>query len=147
MFWELVPEDVIVSCAEVECEWKRRKKQDGKGLEKGCVVQAHKMSNLKLCAPSHDDDGQDPRVGGRRTKGGIQICHVHVDLHQKSLKKRMLSIMLCTNWVCAEHSLITSRCMELDYGFDVPCVVQWSPSWCSARTRLSEILGQDLKIN
>ena len=50
----------------------------------------------------------------KKKKGGIQICHVHVDLHQKSidkrtntksameyLKKRMLSIMLCTNWVCA----------------------------------------------
>ena len=36
--------------------------------------------------------------------------------------------------------------MELDYGFDVPCVVQWSPLWLSASTRLNKILEQDLNI-
>ena len=36
--------------------------------------------------------------------------------------------------------------MELDCGFVVPCVLQWSLLWFSAHTRLNEILEQDLKI-
>ena len=107
--------------------------------------------------------------------GGIQICHVHVDLHQKKhgqkneyqnpamekyLKKRMMSIMLCTNWVCAgtfiDHEWVSESTislheeeilgMELDYGLDVPCVVQWSLLWFSAPARLNKTLEQDLKI-
>ena len=57
---------------------------------------------------------------------------------EEYLKKRMLSIMLCKNWVCAgtfaEHEWVSEStisqheeeilAMELDYRFDVPCVVQ-----------------------
>ena len=38
------------------------------------------------------------------------------------------------------------RNMELDCGFVVPCVVQWSLLWFSAPTRLNEILEQEFKI-
>ena len=68
--------------------------------------------------------------------------------------------MLCANWVCAgtlvHHEWVSESTisphveeilgMELDHGFDVPCLVQWSLLWFSAPTRLNEILGQDLKI-
>ena len=57
---------------------------------------------------------------------------------EEYLKKRMLSMMLCKNWVCAgtfvddewvSESTIAQHedeifDMELDYGIDVPCVVQ-----------------------
>ena len=39
-----------------------------------------------------------------------------------------------------------ARNMELDCGFVVPCVVQWSLLWFSAPTRLNEILDQEFKI-
>ena len=31
----------------------------------------------------NDDNGRDPRMGGRREEGGIHIRRKHVDLHQK----------------------------------------------------------------
>ena len=72
----------------------------------------------------------------------------------------MLSIMLCTNWVCAgtfdDHEWLSESTIsqhveemlgtERDYGFDVPCVVQWSLLRFSAHTRLNEILEQEFKI-
>ena len=57
---------------------------------------------------------------------------------EEYLKKRMMSIMLCTTWVCAgtfvDHEWESSRTidqhveevmgMELNYKIDVPCVVR-----------------------
>ena len=59
------------------------------------------------------------------------------------LKKRMLSIMLCINWVCAgtfvDHEWVSESTIsqhveevmgrELNYGIDSPCVVQWCMLW------------------
>ena len=57
---------------------------------------------------------------------------------QEYLKRRMLSVMLCVNWVCAgtfdDHesdSTIAEQEEEvmgrdLDYEICIPCVVQWS---------------------
>ena len=69
---------------------------------------------------------------------------------EEYLKKRIMSIMLCTNWVCAgtfvDHEWVSSRTiiqqeeeilsMELDFKIDVPSVAQWSD--------LNRILGSDL---
>ena len=79
---------------------------------------------------------------------------------EEYLKKRMMSIMLSTNWVCAgtfvDHGWVSARTiiqqeeemlgMELDDGLDVPCVVQWSLLRFSAPTNLNRILGHELKI-
>ena len=58
---------------------------------------------------------------------------------EEHLKKRMLSIILCANWVCAgtfvNHEWVSEGTsssqheeemlgMQLDYGLDVPCVAQ-----------------------
>ena len=65
---------------------------------------------------------------------------------EEYLQKRMMSIMLCTNWVCActfeDHEWVTQhaeavRSMELDYDIGISCVVQWSMLWFSAPTRLN----------
>ena len=70
-------------------------------------------------------------------------------------RKRMMSIMLCTNWVCegafVNHEWVSSRTifqqeeetlsMALDFKIDVSCVVQWSLLWFSAPTDLNRILG------
>ena len=69
------------------------------------------------------------------------------------LKKRMLSIMFFTNWVCTgtfvDHECMSESTisqyeeenlgMQLDYGLDVPCVVQWRLLWVSTPTRLNNI--------
>ena len=71
---------------------------------------------------------------------------------EEYLKKRMLSIMLCTNRVCAgtfvDHEWVSESTisqheedilgMKLNYKIDFPCVVQWSLLWFSAPTRLIE---------
>ena len=78
---------------------------------------------------------------------------------QECLKKRIMSILLCTNWVCAgtfvDHERVSSRTicqqeeeilsMALDLKVDVPCVLQWSLLWFSAPTRLNKIWGHELK--
>ena len=83
------------------------------------------------------------------TKG--QVLNLEMEEY---LKKRMMSIMLCTNWVCEgtfeDHELVSEstitqhaeevRGMELDYEIRIPCVVQWSMLWFSAPTRLNGIL-------
>ena len=75
-------------------------------------------------------------------------------------REQEMSIMLCTNCVCAgtfvDHGWVSSRtiiqqeeeilCMELNYKIDVPCVVQWSLLWFSAPTNLNRILVRDLNI-
>ena len=79
---------------------------------------------------------------------------------EEYLKKRIMSIMLCTNWVCAgtfvDHEWVSSRTniqqeeeissMALEYKIEVPCVVHWSLLWFPAPTNLNRILGSDLKI-
>ena len=79
---------------------------------------------------------------------------------EEHLKKRMLSIMICTNWVCAgvfvDHEWVSERtisqheeeilCSELNYKIKVPCVVQWSLFWLSARAELKNSLGREQKI-
>ena len=71
---------------------------------------------------------------------GFQICGMHVDLHQKVcpqsggsplqkcryLKRRMLSIMLCVNWVCEgafdDDEWVSER--------QLPCKKKkWAGSW------------------
>ena len=60
---------------------------------------------------------------------------------EEHLRKRIMSIMLCTNWVCAgvcvDHEWVSDKTtvqheedilgLELIYKIRVPCVVQWSP--------------------
>ena len=76
------------------------------------------------------------------------------------LRKRIKSIMLCTNWVCAgafvDHEWVSSRTiiwqeeeilsMVLDFKINVPCVVHCSPFWFSAPTDLNLILGTELNF-
>ena len=72
----------------------------------------------------------------------------------------MLSIMICTNWVCAgvfvddewvsEKTIVQHEQeilgVELNYKIKVPCVVQWSLLWFSAPTELNNSLGREQKI-
>ena len=100
---------------------------------------------------------------------------MHVEPYQKALtreqipnpaeegilKKRMLSIMLCTKWYCAgtfvDHEWVSEGTisqhvdemlgMEQDYDFDFPCVVQRCMLWFSAPTTLNRTLTtQGLKV-
>ena len=100
--------------------------------------------------------------------GGFKICGMHVDPQQvvafgatgtpremqEYLKRRILSAMLCVNWVCAgnfeRHEWVSESTMaeqedevmggELEYKPCVPCVVHWSMLLFSAPTRLNSIL-------
>ena len=80
---------------------------------------------------------------------------------EEYLMRRMMSIMLCMNWVCADtfddHEWVSESTtaqhvvevmgMELDYKIGIPCVVQWCMLWFSAPMRLNEILQKtDLKF-
>ena len=72
---------------------------------------------------------------------------------EECLKKRMLSIMICTNWVCAgvfvDRGWVSERttiqyeegilCLELSYRINVPCVAQ-------LESMLKNILGREQKI-
>ena len=106
--------------------------------------------------------------------GGIQVSHVHVDLHKRSVDKRtnaqpatggepedtndvhyaLRKLGLCCTFVnhawVSESTIIRHEeeilSMELNYKIGVPCVVQWSLLWFSAPTRKNIILGLDLKI-
>ena len=67
---------------------------------------------------------------------------------QEYLKRRMLSIMLCVNWVCAgtfdDHEWASESTFaeqeedvigrDLDCELCIPCEVQWSMLWFSAPT-------------
>ena len=80
---------------------------------------------------------------------------------EEYLKKRLLPIMLCTNWVCAgtfvDHEWLSESTiskhveevlgMELDYEIGIPCVVQWSMLWFSAATRLHGILESTSRLS
>ena len=75
---------------------------------------------------------------------------------EEYLKKRMMSIMLCTNWVCAgtfvDHEWWSARTLIqqeeeiLSIVLDFKIDVQWSLLWFSAPTNLNRILGHELKI-
>ena len=79
---------------------------------------------------------------------------------EEYLRKRIMSIRLCTNWVCAGASVddewVSSRTIiqqeeeilstALDFKIDAPCVVQWSLLWFSAPINLNRILGSELKL-
>ena len=80
---------------------------------------------------------------------------------ERDLKKRMMSIMLCMNWVCAgafddhewvSESTITQHAEEamdtrLVYQIGIPCVVLWCILWFSAPARIGRTLEkQYLKI-
>ena len=75
--------------------------------------------------------------------------------------ERMMSIMLCTNRVCAgtfvDHEWVSASTifqhveevigMVLDYKIGIPCVVQRCMLWFSAPTRLNlTLVRQDQKI-
>ena len=65
---------------------------------------------------------------------------------QEYPKRRMLSIMLCVNWVCEgafnDHDWVSENTIAMqveeamgrdsDYKLCMPCVVQWSMLWFSA---------------
>ena len=74
---------------------------------------------------------------------------------EKYLKKRMMSIMLCTNWVCAGAFVDHEWCRQGQlsnkrkkflawhwiFKIDVPCVVQWSLLWFSTPMDFESHLG------
>ena len=73
------------------------------------------------------------------TEEALTGGHILNQEQGKYLKKRMMSIMHCTNWVCVgafvDHEWLSARTiiqqgeeilsMELDFKNDVPCVIQW----------------------
>ena len=92
------------------------------------------------------------------TKEALTGELIFVRVQDEYLKKHIMSIVLCTNWVCAgafvDHEWVSSRTifqhtrslsMVLDFKIDNPCVVQWSLLWFSAPTNLNRILGSELK--
>ena len=94
------------------------------------------------------------------TKEALTGGQILDQVQEEFLRKRIMSIMLCTKWVCAgafvDHGCVSSRTifqqeeeilsMALDFKMDVPCVVQWSVLWFSAPTDLNRILGTELKM-
>ena len=112
-------------------------------------------------------EDEEKRVGSKfatcmwnYTKKALTTKQIPNPAMEEYWKKRMLSIMLCTNWVCTgtfvDHECVSESsisqheeeflCMQLDYRDDVPCVVQWRLLWFSAPTRLNKILGLELKV-
>ena len=112
----------------------------------------------------------------KRKMGGFKICGMHVDLHpmcadrvrkpapemQEYLKRKMLSIMLCVNWVCEgafdDHECVSenTNAMQieelmgkgLDYELCIPCVVQCLMLRFSALTRLNQTMEDgEMKSN
>ena len=80
---------------------------------------------------------------------------------QEYLKRRMLSIMLCVNWVYAgtldDHEWVSDSIIaeqeeevmsrDLDYEICIPRVVQWSMLWFCAPTRSNQTLeGEEMNI-
>ena len=69
---------------------------------------------------------------------------------EEYLKRRLMSIMLCMNWVSAgafgDHEWVSETTIsqhveevmgtELDYEIGIPCVVQWCMPWFFAAKRL-----------
>ena len=72
---------------------------------------------------------------------------------QEYLKRRMLSILLCVNLVCAaafdDHEWVSESTIaeqeevmgrELGYEICIPCVLQWGMLWFSAPRQLNQTL-------
>ena len=73
---------------------------------------------------------------------------------EEYLKRSLMSMMLCMNWVCAgtvdDHEWVSESTitqheeevmgMESDHDISIPCVVQWCMSWFAAPTRLNRTL-------
>ena len=70
---------------------------------------------------------------------------------QDFLRRRLLSIVESVNWVCEEsfeeHEWVSEHTISmqeeeilegLDFGIDVPCVVQWGMLWFSAPSRQNQ---------
>ena len=89
---------------------------------------------------------QENRVGSNfaacmwiYTKDALTKGQIPNPAMEEYLKKRMLFIMLCTNWVCAgtfeDHEWVSESAislhmeevkgMEMDHKIGIPCVVQW----------------------
>ena len=113
----------------------------------------------------HGWEDEEKRVGSKFAAcGSTEVLtrgQMFITEKEEYLKKRMMSILLCTNWACAgtfedhewvSESTITQHAedvmgMELDYEIGVPRVVQWCMLWFSAPARLNGTLEkQDLKI-
>ena len=76
---------------------------------------------------------------------------------EEYLKRRVLSIMLCMNWVCAgtfdDHEWVSENTIiqhveevmgrELDHEIGIPYVVHWCMFWFSAPTKLNRTLGKN----
>ena len=86
------------------------------------------------------------------TEGRMPISEM-----QEYLKRRMLSIMFCVNWVCEgafdTHEWVSENTVDvqveevmgrdLDHELCITCVVQWSMLWFSASTRLNQTKEDD----
>ena len=91
------------------------------------------------------------------TKGVLTEWRKPTPEMQEYLKLRMLSMVLCVNWVCAgafdDHEGVSESTIaeqeeevmgrELDYDICLPFVVQWSMLWFSAPTRLNQTLESE----
>ena len=153
MFWELVLTDVIgqpaeLSCANVECEWRRRKHKMEKASRRpwtefecsprsiqlreyalrefwgifvddkpfcrdACFKHANVQPKAVLsCAltimdPIYGWEDEEKRVGSKfatcmwiYTKEVLTRGQIFNPEKDEYLKKRMMSVMFCTNWVC-----------------------------------------------
>ena len=104
--------------------------------------------------PCNDDNGRDLWMGGQRKEGGSKFAacvwiytkevltrgNIPTREMEEYLTRRLMSIMLCMNWICAGtfdvHEWVPESTtvqhveevmgMELDYKIGIPCVLQWS---------------------
>ena len=129
------------------------------------------LSAIKSCLLLRDEDVQDPRMDRRGKWVGSKFAAcmwIHTKMvltewrkptpeMQEYLKRRMLSIMLRANWVCAEtfddHESVSEGTIaeqeqevmgrELDYDICIPRVVQWSMLWFLHSTRANPTLESE----
>ena len=101
-------------------------------------------------------EDEEKRVGSKfssctwiYTKEVLARGQIPIREMEEYLKQRLMSIMLCTIWICAgtfdDHEWVSESAitqheeevmgMELDYEIGVPCVVQWCMLRFSAPTR------------
>ena len=131
-----------------------------------CVFQACKCTVRSCLLPCYDDHGRDlwmgrikksgwvrnsQRVCGIYTKGVLTRGQIPTPEMKEYLKRRLMSIMLCMNWVSAgtfdDHEWVSEGTiaqhveevmgMELDHEIGIPCVVQWCMPWFSDAKRLN----------
>ena len=179
MFWELAPGDVIgkpvnTQCPKVMNAWKMRKCKMQKPSRSYWIQYEHSPRAMQLreytlkefweifvddrpqskavfsCAMTLTDAACVWIYRKEALTGGQKLDREQ----EEHLKQRIMSIMLCTNWVCegafVNHEWVTSRTifqqeeeilsMVLIFKIDVPCVVQWCLLWFSAPTDLNRIL-------